>query len=86
LSSSAFISFTEDNDTEVKVRNVKISGKRAANCTVCPVGPRDIVSGQTQQKTPLPAIVLLLHDVDIGAEPHRKHRSQLYSHSLRWVA
>jgi hypothetical protein len=49
------------------VRNVKVSGNRAANCTVYPVDSRDIASGRIQQKTPLPAIPLLLHDVVTGA-------------------
>jgi hypothetical protein len=37
----------------------------------CHVGPRDIVSGRTQQKTSLPTIPLSLQDVAISADPQK---------------
>jgi hypothetical protein len=35
---------------------------------ICLVGPQDIASGRTKQKTPFVAVLLLLHDTTIGKD------------------
>jgi hypothetical protein len=53
---------------EVSPRYITLFPKGMFHPCSCSTGPRDIASAKTQQKTPLPTIPLLLHDVTLSAD------------------
>jgi hypothetical protein len=48
--------------------SLSLSVSHTHHLLACPVCPRNIASGWTEQKTPLPTVLLLLHDVTIVAD------------------